>query len=93
MKRIGSWTSGAEFRLIPVYLACKNDNEILAVTDVLMLNSFNPYTFVALVDKVNVGQNRKLEIIFRNGTNRICNSWLIPQIRPGALFGAVLPAI
>ena len=28
---------------------------------------FEPYTFVALVDKVVVGQDRKLEIIFRNG--------------------------
>ena len=28
---------------------------------------FEPYTFVALVDKVVVGQERKLEIIFRNG--------------------------
>jgi len=27
---------------------------------------FEPYTFVALVDKVVVGQDRKLEIIFRN---------------------------
>ena len=28
---------------------------------------FDPYTFVALVDKIVVGQDRKLEIIFRNG--------------------------
>ena len=28
---------------------------------------FDPYTFVALVDKIVVGQGRKLEIIFRNG--------------------------
>lgn len=28
---------------------------------------FDPYTFVALVDKVVVGQDRKLEIDFRNG--------------------------
>lgn len=28
---------------------------------------FEPYTFVALVDKVIVCQDRKLEIIFRNG--------------------------
>lgn len=28
---------------------------------------FDPYTFVALVDKVAVGQDRKLEFIFRNG--------------------------
>ena len=28
---------------------------------------FDPYTFVALVDRVVVGQDRKLEIIFRNG--------------------------
>ena len=28
---------------------------------------FDPYTFVALIDKVVVGQDRKLEIIFRNG--------------------------
>ena len=30
---------------------------------------FDPYTFVALVDRVVVGQDRKLEIIFRNGMN------------------------
>ena len=29
--------------------------------------SFDPYTFVALVDKVVVGQPRTLEFIFRNG--------------------------
>ena len=29
---------------------------------------FDPYTFVALVDKIVVGQDRKLEFIFRNGT-------------------------
>ena len=29
--------------------------------------SFEPYNFVALVDRVVVGRNRKLEIIFRNG--------------------------
>ena len=28
---------------------------------------FDPYTFVALVDMVVVGQDRKLEINFRNG--------------------------
>ena len=28
---------------------------------------FDPYTFVALVDRVVVGQGRKLEFIFRNG--------------------------
>ena len=28
---------------------------------------FEPYTFVALVDKVVIRQDRKLEIIFRNG--------------------------
>ena len=28
---------------------------------------FDPYTFVALVDKIVVGQDMKLEIIFRNG--------------------------
>ena len=28
---------------------------------------FDPYTFVALVDKVVVGQPRTLEFIFRNG--------------------------
>ncbi len=28
---------------------------------------FEPYTFVALVDKVVVGKDGKLEIIFRNG--------------------------
>ena len=28
---------------------------------------FEPYTFVTLVEKVVVGQDRKLEIIFRNG--------------------------
>lgn len=27
---------------------------------------FEPYTFVALVDRVVVGQDRKLEFIFRN---------------------------
>ena len=30
---------------------------------------FDPYTFVALVGKVVVGQNRKLEFVFRNGMN------------------------
>ena len=29
--------------------------------------SFDPYTFVALIDKVIVGQDRKLEFVFRNG--------------------------
>jgi len=29
--------------------------------------AFDPYTFVALVDKVVIGQDRKLEFIFRNG--------------------------
>ena len=28
---------------------------------------FDPYTFVALVDRVVIGQDRKLEFIFRNG--------------------------
>ena len=28
---------------------------------------FDPYTFVALMDKIVVGQDRKLEFIFRNG--------------------------
>ena len=28
---------------------------------------FDPYTFVALVDRVVVGQDRKLVFIFRNG--------------------------
>ena len=28
---------------------------------------FEPYTFVALVDKVIVGQDGQLEFIFRNG--------------------------
>ena len=28
---------------------------------------FDSYTFVALVDKIVIGQDRKLEIIFRNG--------------------------
>jgi len=28
---------------------------------------FDPYTFVALVDRVIVGQNGELEFIFRNG--------------------------
>ena len=28
---------------------------------------FDPYTFVALVDRVVVGQDRKLEFVFRNG--------------------------
>ena len=32
---------------------------------------FDPYTFVALVDKVVVGPDRKLEIIFRNGMKYI----------------------
>ena len=30
---------------------------------------FKPYTFVALVDKVVVGQNGKLVFVFRNGIN------------------------
>lgn len=30
---------------------------------------FDPYTFVALVDRVVVGQDRKMEFIFRNGMN------------------------
>ena len=30
---------------------------------------FNPYTFVALVDKVVVGQDGKLDFCFRNGMN------------------------
>lgn len=30
---------------------------------------FDSYTFVALVDKVVVGQDRKLEFYFRNGMN------------------------
>ena len=30
---------------------------------------FNPFTFVALVDKVVVGKDRKLEFCFRNGMN------------------------
>ena len=32
---------------------------------------FDPYTFVALVDKIVVGQDRKLGIIFRNGMKYI----------------------
>lgn len=28
---------------------------------------FDPYTFVALVDKVVIGQDGQLEFIFRNG--------------------------
>ena len=28
---------------------------------------FDPYAFVALIDKVAVGQDRTLEFIFRNG--------------------------
>jgi len=28
---------------------------------------FEPYNFVALVDRVVVGQDRRLEFIFRNG--------------------------
>ena len=32
---------------------------------------FDPYTFVALVDKIVVGQGGKLEIIFRNGMKYI----------------------
>ena len=33
--------------------------------------NFEPYTFVALVDKIVVGQEGKLEIIFRNGMKYI----------------------
>jgi hypothetical protein len=33
---------------------------------------FKPYTFVALVDKVIVGQDRTLEFIFRNGMKYDC---------------------
>ena len=34
---------------------------------------FNPFTFVALVDKVVVGKDRKLEFCFRNGMNFRCS--------------------
>ena len=33
---------------------------------------FDPYTFVALVDKVVVGKDRKLDFYFRNGMNYEC---------------------
>ena len=31
--------------------------------------NFDPYTFVALVDKVVIGEDKKLKFCFRNGMN------------------------
>ena len=51
-------------RRIEVFLRMMEEREECIV--------FDPYTFVALVDRVIVGQNGELEFIFRNGMNHRC---------------------
>ena len=51
-------------RKIEVFLRMMEEQEECIV--------FDPYTFVALVDRVIVGQNGELEFIFRNGIKHRC---------------------